>query len=551
MKIIAESAFNHNGDVRYLIELAKKSQEAGADFFTFQIMDLAEFCDIDYAKYSLYRDNVLSFDDFDLFFQETEQLNIKFLPCVLDAPSFRYVRDKGFQLIKLHATDLTNDKLLNDIAACDDVRVILETQCATHFEINYAFGFIGGQVDCLFHGFSNYPTEIEDQQLNSLDYLRDKFGKPIGFADHSLDVANIPLMAMAKGCAYIEKHITLSRNNRNFDYQVSLYPKEFAVFTSTIRHYEAALGTYRKHPVQSELGYRDVMYKKVMSDGSFKRSDRGVTSIESKIGVFDKQKVGVALIARLKSKRLRQKVLLPLHDSSLVGFLYKRLTDASFGSHVYLATSTEESDSPLATFAEANGMKVHRGHAESVIDRMLEVAFDNGLGAIFRVTGDNPLTDPSLMQEMIELYLDNSLDYVRVENVPFGMSAELFSTEYLWRLYLNMENPMTSEYLTWFVLQDKTARKGSIRVNSTIQDAGLFNLSVDYEADYRDVVSVIAKLEDPYAASLEEVLKHTSVLRKVDLNKQIKLPGGVYIDYREYLRLLSGQTIETLKTLDI
>ena len=53
MKIIAESAFNHNGDVRYLIELAKKSQEAGADFFTFQIMDLAEFCDIDYAKYSL------------------------------------------------------------------------------------------------------------------------------------------------------------------------------------------------------------------------------------------------------------------------------------------------------------------------------------------------------------------------------------------------------------------------------------------------------------------------------------------------------------------
>ena len=91
------------------------------------------------------------------------------------------------------------------------------------------------------------------------------------------------------------------------------------------------------------------------------------------------------------------------------------------------------------------------------------MAFDNGLGAIFRVTGDNPLTDPSLMQEMIELYLDNSLDYVRVEIVPFGMSAELFSTEYLWRLYLNMENPMTSEYLTWFVLQDKTARKGSIR----------------------------------------------------------------------------------------
>lgn len=541
MKIIAESAFNHNGDKDYLINLAIESKKSGADFFTFQVMDVDDFCTRNYSKYKLYEKYSLSFEEFDYFFEKTKNINLEYIPCVLDVNSFKYIYKKGCKFLKIHATDISNEALIECIISNSDISVILETQCATHFDINYALKRMGHQVVGLMHGFSNYPTEIEDLQLNSLDYLASKFNLPIGFADHSLDVQNIPLMVLAKGCVYLEKHITLSRNDRNLDYQVSLYPEEFSMMVSAIRHYEKALGSYKKHPTISELNFRKIMYKKEIGDGTFKRSDDGHESIENKINDFDKKNVGVALIARLKSKRLKRKVLKPILDTTLINFLYKRISINRFEKKVFLSTSDFHSDDELSDYAIKEKMNVFRGHPESVIDRMLQLGFEQEFGAIFRVTGDNPLTDPNLMEEMVSLYLDKDLDYVRVENVPFGISAELFSTKYLWKLYLNLKNPMNSEYLTWYVLKDETAKKGVISVCSEVIDSGLYNFSVDYPNDYDDVVEVISKLEKPYEAQTKEILKFTNGLKKVDLTKEIKLPESTSVLFYDYLEMLKNQ----------
>lgn len=55
MRIIAESAFNHQGKIEYLKDLAIASKEAHADFFTVQVMDVDAFCIPTYEKYELYR----------------------------------------------------------------------------------------------------------------------------------------------------------------------------------------------------------------------------------------------------------------------------------------------------------------------------------------------------------------------------------------------------------------------------------------------------------------------------------------------------------------
>ena len=58
--IIAESAFNHNGDINYLKELALASKASGCDYFTVQMMDVESFCTKDYAKYQLYKENEIT-----------------------------------------------------------------------------------------------------------------------------------------------------------------------------------------------------------------------------------------------------------------------------------------------------------------------------------------------------------------------------------------------------------------------------------------------------------------------------------------------------------
>lgn len=550
MKVIAESAYNHNGDKDYLVNLAIESQNTGADYFTFQIMDVDDFCVKGYSKYDLYKKYSLSFDEFDYFFEKTKKLKIELIPCVLDVNSFKFIYSKGFKFLKIHATDISNEALIELLVEADDLQIILETQCATHFDIQYALKRIKDKVVCLMHGFSNYPTEVEDLQLNSLNYLADKFKLPIGFSDHSLETQSVPLMALAKGCEYIEKHITLSRNHRHLDYQVSLYPNEFSIMVSTLKQYKKALGNYKKHPTISEFDFRKIMYKKAQPDGSFKRSDDGNESIYYQLQSFDRGNIGVALIARLKSKRLAKKILKPLYTTTLIDFLYKRISINNFENKVFLSTSDYHDDDKLAEYAHQQNINLFRGHAESVIDRMLELAFQEKFGAIFRVTGDNPLTDPYLMEEMVALYLDNDLDYVRVENAPFGISAELFSTNYLWKLYLMINNPMHSEYLTWFVLNDKSSRKGVITLSTSKKDSGLYNFSIDYQKDYDNVSKVISKLSNPLTATTKDILKNIDGLGKVDLDKEIKLPGTSML-FHDYLRMLKEQNFIIKKEIKL
>lgn len=553
MKIIAESAFNHNGNFNYLKELALVSKNSGADFFAVQLMNVDAFCAKEYEKYELYKSTEFTAAQWIELFEYCREINIDLIPCVLEEESFKLCYEYGFKLIKLHATDITNQPFLELVKSKEDVRVILETQCASIFEVKFALNILGeDRIEALFSGFSNYPTEVEDLNLNVLDYFKKNFNCKLGYADHSLDIANIPLMILAKGCDYIEKHITISRNNRNFDYQASLYPHEFASMVSTIKHYATALGSGIKHPLENEHKYRNVMYKKIIdNDSALKRADKGQYFIDNLINSFDKNIVVVALIARLKSQRLAEKVLKPFHSNQMIVDLYNRL-NVSKKTKVILATSNLHEDHVLADLFKQKGFNYYKGDPISVIDRMLDLAFQEKAGSVFRVTGDNPFTDPFLMDEMIKLLNENNLDYVKVNNVPFGVGAELFSTEYLWKLYLKLETTQYSEYLTWYVLNDETVRIGSIDVKS--DDAyPIVNLSVDLAEDYNRSIKLLERINktDFRDITLKDVISNLDSADQVDDSKFIKLPMGEQILLREYLDRFENKKYIIRKTIKI
>lgn len=543
MKIIAESAFNHNGNYNELLNLALESQKAGADFFTAQVMNVNAFCKSDYDKYDLYKNTEFSASQWVSFFDFCNENDINLIPCVLDEISFKLCYNNGFRLLKIHATDITNEPFLKLLSSKNDIKIILETQCATMFEIDFACRILGKErIESIFSGFSNYPTEIEDLNLNVIESLKKKYDLPIGFADHSLDTTNIPLMVLAKGYSYLEKHITISRNKRHYDYQVSLYPEEFSVMVKLLKHYFKALGSHVKHPVLNESKYRSIMYKKVvLNEKTLKRSNDGEYFIEKKINSFDKKNIVVALIARLKSKRLEQKVLKPFHNNLLIVDLYNRISSSKKFKTV-LATSDLKEDYPLCEIFSNNGFNLFRGDAVSVIDRMLSLAFEEKAASIFRVTGDNPYTDPYLMEEMVTLQNEYELDYVRVNNVPFGIGAELYSTKYLWNLYMNLETTYYSEYLTWYAINDKKVRIGCLDVESNNSNQ-LINLSVDVKEDYLRCKSILRKFKNKKfeEISLKDILNSLEDINTLNVNKEIKLPEGNKITLKDYLELIESK----------
>jgi len=537
MKIIAESAYNHMGKVEEVIALLRAAKASGADFFTMQIMDPPTFSVKEYSKHQLYIDHNISFDEWSQVFDEGEKIGMPIIPCALDEKSLDFVFSKGVKMIKVHATDMTNPPFLIKIKENKDVRVILETQAGTNLEIRFALSFIKDQVEALLTGYSNYPTEFEDLNLDSLDFLKKEYGLPIGLADHSPCIHEVALMAMAKGCSYLEKHITMTRNNRNFDWQVSLYPEEFQIFTSQMKLYSKALGTGVKHPVANEAPHRTVLYKKVLPDGSIKRADNAPDFITHKFSSFSKERAAIGIIARLKSQRLPKKVLAQLGDEVLIEALYNNIKRSKKATDVMLATSTVAADDELADYCASINIPVFRGHPESVIDRLLDLAWETKSGIVLRVTGDNPFTDVGLMDGIITMLQENDLDYARVNNAPFGVSAEAFSVKYLWELYIRLENPMYSEYLTWFVLLDEKARKGCIDVESNGKEFSLRNLSVDYPEDLEGCKKLLAcagksKVSD---VSVNELFDCAHKVLQDKKDVLMKLPGGQTILLSEYI----------------
>ena len=549
MKIIAESAYNHNGNLDYLKKLSIEAKNSGSDYFAVQVMDTDSFCDKEYERYQIYKENEFSKKQWESFFKFAKKNHIEVIPCILDESSFNFCLKQGFKLIKLHATDITNIPLLKLIAK-SDVKIILETQCATSVEINIALSIIKSNIEAIFSGFSNYPTEVEELNLNVIDQFASKYNFKVGYADHSIDTSIIPCMILSKGADYIEKHITLTRNNRNYDYQVSLYPEEFKIMVLNIKHYSKALGSRFKHPSKSEKFFRPILYKKILK-GSDKqiRSNFGSTYIENLINNLKVESSVAAIIARLKSKRLPLKILKPFNNNELIIDLYKRVSKNK-NYKTILATSNLIEDDPLTELFNKNNLSVFRGDPISVIDRLLELAIKENAGSIFRVTGDNPFTDPNLMEEMLSLMIKNNLDYVRVNNAPFGIGSELFSTKYLWRLYLKMKKIEFSEYLTWDVLNDDEVKAGSIDLD---HNHGLINLSIDYIEDYERCINLLQRIgiKNFESIRLKDIFRQLKNYKSVDKKTEIKLPEGNKILLKDFIDRLNDMNYVTRKLLKI
>ena len=88
MQIIAESAYNHQGNFNYLKQLAVAAKKAQANFFTVQMMNVNEFCTTAYSKYQLYKDTEFSEKQWIELFDYCKQIDIEVIPCTLEKLSF-------------------------------------------------------------------------------------------------------------------------------------------------------------------------------------------------------------------------------------------------------------------------------------------------------------------------------------------------------------------------------------------------------------------------------------------------------------------------------
>ena len=95
------------------------------------------------------------------------------------------------------------------------------------------------------HCNSEYPTPLEDVNLNAMITIKKAYGINIGYSDHTLGI-EVPIAAVALGAYVIEKHFTLNKDMPGPDHKASLEPDELNEMVQAIRKTEKILGSSLK-----------------------------------------------------------------------------------------------------------------------------------------------------------------------------------------------------------------------------------------------------------------------------------------------------------------
>lgn len=147
-------------------------------------------------------------------------------------------------------------------------------------------------------------------------------------------------------------------------------------------------------------------------------------------------KIVATIEARMNSTRLPGKVLMDIGGVRSLECQIKRLRRSEFINEIVLATTTNESDDELVSFADEIGISVYRGSENDVLARILGAAQSVDGDLQVQITGDCPLIDPVIVDQVIKTYLDfdGDIDFVSNEierSFPIGLDCRVFPVNIL------------------------------------------------------------------------------------------------------------------------
>jgi N-acetylneuraminate synthase len=265
--VIAEAGVNHNGDLALARALVDAAVAAGADAVKFQTFRAERLvtADAPKAEYQLRTTNAresqfemlkrleLADEEHRALLAYCRSRDIMFLSTPFDETSGDFLASLGVPALKVPSGEITNLPFVRHVAGIGKP-IILSTGMASLSETAAAVDAIcetGNRSLVLLHCVSNYPADPADANLKAMATLRDAFGVPSGFSDHTMGDA-IAVAAAALGASVIEKHLTLDRSLPGPDQQASMEPEPFRDMVRRIRDVEAGLGTGRKEPTPRE-----------------------------------------------------------------------------------------------------------------------------------------------------------------------------------------------------------------------------------------------------------------------------------------------------------
>jgi spore coat polysaccharide biosynthesis protein SpsF len=147
-------------------------------------------------------------------------------------------------------------------------------------------------------------------------------------------------------------------------------------------------------------------------------------------------KIVATIEARMGSTRLPGKVLANIGKWSSLELQIGRLKRSDCIDEIILATTVSRHDDVLEEFAIDHNVSFFRGSEQDILTRILGAASAFNGDLLVQLTGDCPLIDPEIVDDVVHKYLEltPNIDFVSNEinrTYPIGLDCRVLSLDFL------------------------------------------------------------------------------------------------------------------------
>jgi spore coat polysaccharide biosynthesis protein SpsF len=212
-----------------------------------------------------------------------------------------------------------------------------------------------------------------------------------------------------------------------------------------------------------------------------------------------KPRVAAIIQARMASTRLPGKVLINIQGKPLLERVIERVKKSKLIDEIIIATTTNEKDRAIIELARAQGLPCYSGSEDDVLDRFYQTAREFHADVIVRITSDDPLKDPEVIDRVVGYFLDNrdKFDYVsnnQPPTYPEGLDVEVFSFNALEKAWQEARKPSEREHVTPFIWNHSEIFR--LKNIENYEDLSSLRWTLDNESDLRFMREVYARFNN-------------------------------------------------------
>ena len=246
-------------------------------------------------------------------------------------------------------------------------------------------------------------------------------------------------------------------------------------------------------------------------------------------------KVVAIVQARMNSTRLPGKVLADICGQPLLKRLIDRVSVTPGVERVVVATTIESADDILADWCSEHGLPCYRGSVDDVLDRFWQCAQLHPAEFIVRVTADDPLKDPEIIAQALELcasapeidYASNTLQ----PTYPEGLDVEVVRFRALKRAAREAKLPSEREHVMPYIW--KHPELFVLRDFGMQRDLSDWRWTVDKPADLEFVRRIFARFAD------QPLVGYRSVIAWLDERPDLLMINAGTIRHEGYFKTLA------------